>query len=161
MSEPINRPTLIELDASLKDLKQWERFGMYLPGMYSSDIESIRRDRLTASDQKYALFSRWIQKHPTYSWEDVILALEKAGEKVIAFRLRNKSFQVPVFSKQPVEVHNEVNVSDDIVDELEELHSDFVSLTMEVQRNITTEIHEGRESLSWFIRHTVKTNVLK
>ena len=137
-------PTINELDLYLRELEKWERFAINLPGINQQDISRIKDRRSLISDQKLDLFSRWMQVYPSPSWEDVILALEKADERKIAGSLRDEFIQALV---------PEVHVSGEVIDELEELHSDFVSLTTEVKRNIKTEIDEGRESLSGLIQH--------
>ena len=64
---------------------KWEGFALHLPGIRQSDIDDInakRHDDL--DDQKNLLFNKWLEKFPNGSWEQVVLALEKSDQIIIA-----------------------------------------------------------------------------
>ena len=67
---------------------KWEEFALHLPGIRRSDIDDINtKARDDLDDQKICLFRRWLEKYPDVSWEQVVLALEKSDQKVIAQKL--------------------------------------------------------------------------
>ena len=68
---------LIEL---LDTLVNWQKFGTFLPGIKSEDIQVIERDNRGTDKQKAALFSKWLSVCPEASWQDVMSALEKSRE---------------------------------------------------------------------------------
>ena len=64
---------------------KWEEFALHLPGICQSDIDDINtKAHDDSDDQKKCLFRRWLEKYPDVSWEQVVLALEKSDQKVIA-----------------------------------------------------------------------------
>ena len=78
------KPTLAELDISLKKLVKWEQMAIHLPNIDGSDIESIKIENQTdLSKQKFALFRKWLSVYPDASWEDVVHALREAEENFL------------------------------------------------------------------------------
>ena len=77
------RITERDLDEQLKDLNDWERFGLNLPCMSMNDIERIRIERRHDSIplKKLSLYEEWLKRCSRPTWENVIEALEKIGEK--------------------------------------------------------------------------------
>ena len=73
-------PTVDELHDLLKDLKEWEIFGISLRHMKYSDIEEIKEDERKTENRKLKLYAKWLKVYPDASWEDVICALKKADE---------------------------------------------------------------------------------
>ena len=78
---------LIEL---LDTLVNWQKFGVFLPGIKSEHIQVIERDIRGTDLQKAALFSKWLSVHPEASWQDVLFALEKSQEYSLASRVYQK-----------------------------------------------------------------------
>ena len=87
----LTKPTVAELNEKLIDLKEWERFALHLTEIRSSHIETIKRDNASTSDQKLALFETWLGARfgvsSTASWIDVVVALIKAEERILAVKL--------------------------------------------------------------------------
>ena len=56
----------------------WERFGLHLPGISGIDLETIEKEKSHRSIplKKLALYKKWLKKHPSATWNDVIKALE-------------------------------------------------------------------------------------
>ena len=77
-------PTVDELHDLLKDLKEWETFGISLRRMKYSDIEEIKEDERKTENRKLKLYAKWLKVCPDASWEDVKCALEKADEWKLA-----------------------------------------------------------------------------
>ena len=73
-----------ELDEALKDLVNWERFAIHLPGINFADTNVITRDFSRVGRQKLELFDLWLSRYPLASWTDVISALKEIGEDRIA-----------------------------------------------------------------------------
>ena len=139
-----------ELDEHLKDLVKWERVAVHLPDLYQTDIEVIKRDcRDDVKDQKLDLYKTWLEKCPHASWSDVIAALEKAEQRSLASKLRNK-FPEDQAAQQPGE-KMEVKVSKEIVESLNELNKSFVKLTLSVKSEVTKAVENGRLS----VRHLI------
>ena len=58
------------------------------------DIEIIKREFPNSiSDQKCALFDRWLRIYPSASWDDVVLALEAIGENHLAQTIQTNKKQ--------------------------------------------------------------------
>ena len=159
----MSKPTVKELDEYLRDLVKWERFALHLPGMDQTDIDTIKRNRRDdVDDCKLEIYKAWLKVYPESSWDDVIQALEKAKENNIASAIKSKfpalalpakRSEVPVVEQVSKEMHE--HVSEDVVEELEKLHTDFVSLTQEVKREIEREVAtEGMRNLNDFISNT-------
>lgn len=88
----MSKPTVEELVEHLQKLVQWEQVAIHLPGIDQFNIEKIHRDSSKTGSgtdaQKQILFDRWLQIHPDASWENVIMALEKAEQNALAESLR-------------------------------------------------------------------------
>ena len=133
--------TVRDLDDHLRDLVKWKRFALYLPGIDLSDIEVIdieKRDDV--AEQKLLLFSKWLSVHLKATWQDVVLALEKADEFTIANKLGMKLLPPasPVSPQQAVDntTKEEVEVTEDIVEELDRLNTSFETLTLKSEKAI-------------------------
>ena len=157
----MSKPTVKELDECLRDLVKWERFALHLPGMDQTDTDTIKRNRRDdVDDCKLELYKAWLKVYPESSWDDVIQALEKTKENNIASAIKSKFPVLAMAAKRsevPVveQVSEEMHVSEDMVEELKKLHTDFVSLTQEVKREIEREVAtEGMRNLNDFISNT-------
>ena len=139
-----------ELDEHLKELVYWERVALHLPDFNQTDIDLIKRNcRDDVKDQKLDLYKTWLEKCPHASWSDVIGALEKAEQRSLASKLRNK-FPEDQAAQQPGE-KMEVKVSKDIVESLNELNKSFVKLAFNVKSEVTKAVENGRLS----VRHLI------
>ena len=74
------RPKYDQLIELLDTLVNWQKFGTFLPGIRSEDIQVIERDNRGTDRQKAALFSKWLNVCPEASWQDVMSALQKSRE---------------------------------------------------------------------------------
>ncbi len=84
-------PTVAELDTCLRDLTNWQQFGLHLPGIDSSDITIIEKDKdRDTINQRIVLYQKWLSVWSTASWKDVVNALEEIREMVIAKSVRDK-----------------------------------------------------------------------
>ena len=137
--------TVRSLDNKLRDLVNWKRFALYLPGIKQSDIELIvaeKRDDIV--EQRLQLFGRWLSLYPNASWQNVVAALEKADELKIAHELKTtfKLSCIPVLPNHQSDDHSkrrEVEVTEDIVKDLDKLNSTFQALTIKSQRAVENE----------------------
>ena len=157
----MSKPTVKELDEYLRDLVKWERFALHLPGMDQTDTDTIKRNRRDdVDDCKLEIYKTWLKVYPEGSWDDVIHSLEKAKENNIASAIKSKFPALALPAKQsevPVveQVSEEMHVSEDVVEELEKFHTEFVSLTQEVKREIEREVAtEGMRNLNDFLSNT-------
>ena len=148
--------TVRDLDDHLRDLVKWKRFALYLPGIDQSDIEVIVKEkRDDVAEQKLLLFSKWLSVHPKATWEDVTHALEKADEFTIANKLKMKllpsAISSPVSLQQTIDktTKKEVEITKDIVEELDRLNTTFETLTIKSLK----AIEEGESSLSEVSTH--------
>ena len=139
-----------DLDDHLRDLVKWKRFALYLPGIDQSDIEVIAKEkRDDVAEQKIHLFSKWLSVHPKATWQDVIHALEKTDEFTIANKLGMKvlppAISLPVSPQQTVDntTKEKVEITEDIVEELDRLNTTFETLTIKSQK----AFEEGESSL--------------
>ena len=73
-----------ELDEALKDLVNWKRFAIRLPGINSADANKITADFNSVDERKMGLFDLWLSRYPSASWTDVVSALKGIGEDRIA-----------------------------------------------------------------------------
>ena len=74
------RPKYDQLIELLDTLVNWQKFGTFLPGIKSEDIQVIERDNRETDRQKAALFSKWLSVCSEASWQDVVSALQKSRE---------------------------------------------------------------------------------
>ncbi len=87
----MSAPTVANLDTCLRDLTNWQDFGIHLPGIYPSDITIIENDKARDMiNQRIALYQKWLSVCPTASWRNVVIALEKIREMTIAESVRDK-----------------------------------------------------------------------
>ena len=157
----MSKPKVKELHECLKGLVDcWEIFALYLPGIDQTDIDVIKKNnRHDVVHCKLELYKAWLKVYPEGSWDDVIQALEKAEENDIASVIKSKfpalalpakQSEVPVVEQVSKKMHE--LVSEEVVEELEEIHTDFVSLTQQVKREIEREVAtEGMRNLNDFI----------
>ncbi len=82
------RPTIPELHQALKDLKQWETFGISLKCMRFPIIEEIKLDENTTEKRKLELYNKWLNVCPDATWDDVATALEETENVVLAKEVR-------------------------------------------------------------------------
>ena len=74
------RPQYDQLIELLDTLVNWQKFGTFLPGIESKDIQIIECDNRGTDKQKVTLFSKWLSVCPEASWHDVLSALQKSRE---------------------------------------------------------------------------------
>ena len=102
------RPTEKELDLELKHLVRWQRFARHLPTIEQSDIEGIELDFAGSTEnQKLALFGVWLRRCVSASWVDVISALHRIDENMLAEIIRSKYLYsrddtIPLQSNVPI-----------------------------------------------------------
>ena len=77
----------------LNSLVEWKQFATYLPGITDDMISMIDIDEHKISNKKIELYSIWLRVCPTASWNDVIIALEKAKENKLAEDIKQKLHQ--------------------------------------------------------------------
>ena len=162
----MEKPTVEGLVENLKDLvRGWKTFAIHLPEIEQPDIDTIESDRRDDTvDQKQRLYDKWLRAYPEASWEDVIVALEKAKENKIAKSLREKFHitETAMSPKQPEglqelpEISSEtcdpVPVPDEVVEELNNLHSNFLSLTEIVREGIKRKTTRSPDCLDKFVQ---------
>ena len=159
----MSKPTTEELDECLRDLVDWEIFALYLPGIHQTDIDIIKKNNHhDVVHCKLDLYKAWLKVYPEGSWDDVIQALEKGKENNIASAIKSKfptlalaakQYEVPVVEQVSKKMHE--LVPEEVVEELEKLHNDFVSLTHKVKKEIKREVGtEGMRNLDYFISNT-------
>ena len=156
---------------NLKDLVRWKTFAIHLPEIEQTDIVTIESDsRDDNVDQNQRLYDKWVRVYPEASWEDVIVALEKAKENKIAKSLREKFHitETEMSPKQPEglqempEISSEtcdpVPVADEVVEELDNLHSNFLSLTDFVRCRIKKKTTHSPDCLDEFVQRVKDIN---
>ena len=83
-----HQPSEEKLTEYLDRLVNWQKFGTFLPGINSENIQVIERDHFGNTDrQKAALLTKWLHVYPDASWLDVISALEKSHEHSLASQI--------------------------------------------------------------------------
>ena len=162
----MEKPTVKGLVENLKDLvRGWKTFAILLPKIEQPDIDTIESDRRDDTvDQKQRLYDKWLRVYPEASWEDVIVALEKAKENKIAKSLREKFHitETAMSPKQPEglrelsEISSEtcdtVPVADNVVKELDHLYSNFLSLTELVRKGMKRKATRSPDCLDEFVQ---------
>ena len=163
----MEKPTVKGFVENLKDLVRWKTFAIHLPEIEQSHIDTIESDsRDDNVDQKQRLYDKWLRVYPEASWEDVIMALEKVEENTIAKSLREKFLirvtETAMSPKQPEglqelpEISSEtcdtVPVADEVVEELDRLHSNFLSLTDNVRRRLKRKATRSPDCLDEFVQ---------
>ena len=154
----MSKPTERELDERLKKVVEWERFALYLPEIKQEDIDMIKKDRPNGTlDQKLYLYKVWLKKHPDASWSDVVEALEKIDEKSMAYDLKKKFHTVENMKQEISEINGQVarkvhiQVSENVVEELQKLHDEFVSLIKELKKIVKRNADNDSNSLKELI----------
>ena len=85
------KPTVLKLVEHLVALTKWIKFAQHLPGIEEEHIDQIKEENKGEIDnQKRALYKKWLQVYPEAVWNDVIEALEKAGRKDIAVKVKQQ-----------------------------------------------------------------------
>jgi len=85
----VNQPleiTLPDLLRNLKDVNNWETFGIFLLPNHTSEIEDIKRTCNKADDCMLQLYQLYIRVGDN-SWKTVAEALKEAGYPKIAERI--------------------------------------------------------------------------
>ena len=72
----------------LDPLINWKKFGINLPGIEEKVIQQIEAAHRDVNQQKLALCKVWLRDHPNAKWEDVITALERAGEYALTRQIK-------------------------------------------------------------------------
>ena len=183
------RPTHAELQKQLDSLVHWEKFGLHLPGIESSDIERIKRDKSCVDEQKLSLYNRWLSVCLNTSWSDVITALETAEEKTLANKVAKfceqdlkkgnmvQEMETKSQDKTLVEKRQDVFLQrdltkceikfpsdsdeEDILTELEELHVSYTELFFEVRKQIDHLVEENFLALEDLILKIKYSNTFK
>ena len=83
-------PEYGQLIEFLDTLVKWQKFGTFLPGIKSEDIQVIELEESKVDQQKAALFTKWLHVHTNPLWQDVICALKKAQEHALASQIYQK-----------------------------------------------------------------------
>ena len=78
------------LNFILNELVDWETFAGNLRGITQRHIDIVKRENTTISQQKSAIFDKWIRVCPDALWKDVATALEKAEENGLAQKVAYK-----------------------------------------------------------------------
>ena len=139
------RPTEAELDQHLRELTHWHSFALHLPGMEQTHISVIKENNPhDVEKQKLALYGKWLSICPSASWSDVVQALEDAGELSMANKIRAN---IPL-ALMPVQFEN-IQFSGDVAGRLMDLHTEFLSLTIEVKK----KVEQQPKILKDFISH--------
>ena len=145
-----------DLDEQLNDLVEWERFGLYLPGMTSHGIEKITKQKDSDCLKKLALFKEWLKICPSPAWEDIIMALEKVGENTLASKIKQKTNTCSSLSKENQQVINRVKVSKHVIDELNKMHREFTAVTRDVKKEVETAVDNGSMSIKDIVSCTME-----
>ena len=145
-----------DLDEQLNDLVEWERFGLYLPGMTSHGIEKITKQKDSDCLKKLALYKEWLKICPSPAWEDIIMALEKVGENTLASKIKQKTNTCSSPSKENQQVINKVKVSKHVIDELGEMHREFTAVTRDIKKEVETAVDKGSMSIKDIVSCTME-----
>ena len=143
-----------DLDEQLNDLVEWERFGLYLPGMTIHGIEKITKQKDSDSLKKLALYKEWLKICPSPAWEDIIMALEKVGENTLASKIKQKTNTCSKENQQATV--EKVQVSKHVIDELEEMHREFTAVTRDVKKEVETAVDNGSMSIKDIVSCTME-----
>ena len=143
-----------DLDEQLNDLVEWERFGLYLPGMTIHGIEKITKQKDSDSLKKLALYKEWLKICPSPAWEDIIMALEKVGENTLASKIKQKTNTCSKENQQAT--IEKVQVSKHVIDELDEMHREFTAVTRDVKKEVETAVDNGSMSIKDIVSCTME-----
>ena len=155
-----SRPTESELDLELAELVNWQRFATHLPDLTRGDIKQLEQDNRDVQRQKLELYGTWLQRCPNASWNDIVLALEKAKETTLADVIKTK-FNIEIsgdaFISCAKEAHDQVQLSSNkevyllseeiVVEELKQLHRSFTLLATDIRCKLDELVKSGKSSL--------------
>ena len=150
------KPTLAELDRSLKKLVKWKRMAIYLPNIDGSVIETIKKENQNdLAEEKLALCMKWLSVYPDASWEDVVHALREAEENTLA----NEVAQVHVSNKNSKKIARDQPLTNvlifdecvEVVMKMERLHLDYLHLAMQVKTEFKRLSSLGEIKLDSFL----------
>lgn len=79
-----------QLTESLAPLNKWKDFADHLPGIKPEHVERIDIEEKGITNKKRALYTKWLAIYPDATWQDVIIALEKAEEYALAKVVKEK-----------------------------------------------------------------------
>ena len=126
-------PSMNELHLELKGLVRWKKFATHLRMMEQSDIDKTTKDNCDSAEQRLAVFGTWLHKCTNASWEDVVSALEKIDENILAEHLRMK--YCPASSFLPPSSHSQSPPLSTSSDHRSSARYDHRSLTRSQQRS--------------------------
>ena len=150
------KPTHEDLNIRLKELVNWETFGIQLPGIHQYNIEAIKREHHGIGEQKQALISKWLRVYPNASWNNVVVALESVDENLIANEITNSVGIHLVHDQQHSIPTQERTIKKAVVDELWELHKSFRSLSNQCEIEIKELVKTGKISLNHLVNFAKK-----
>ena len=157
----MSKPTVKQLDESLKGLIEWERFALYLPGMTEVNTAVIKKDKKDdVIGQKLFLYETWLKVYPSASWQDVVQALEIAEENALANAIKSKSLQQPQFEPEK-QVTGEIEVPEYVVNKLDKLHTLFLELTSNIKSETESAVENGTITIKKLIQHTQEQRAYK
>ena len=144
MNSIICKPTKTEMNEKLQNLEKWEAFAINLRGINEEDIDNIKEDSHDhTGDLKQLLFEKWLDTHPNPSWGLVIMALKRAGEHELAEELSDS-------------LSHEVQIQEDTVKKLSELHKTFSRLSFECEKALIDLVESGELKLNHLLLRTKK-----
>ena len=164
----MSKPTVQQLDQNLKGLIEWERFALYLPGMTEVNTAVIKRNKKDdVISQKLSLYKIWLKVYPNASWQDVVQALKKAEENTLANAIESKflGLQAVQSPEQPQseekQVTGEIEVSESVVNKLDNLHTSFLELTSDIKSETENAVENGTITIKTLIQHTQEQRAYK
>ena len=148
------RPIESELDLELTELVNWQRFATHLPDIKREDIEQIEQDNRDVQRQKLELYGTWLRRCPNASWNDIVLALEKARENTLADIIKKK-FNVLISANSEAHSHLQLSSFQEVYlqseefigEELKKLHQSFTSLARDIHCKLDELVKSGKFSL--------------
>ena len=96
------KPTVSELNHKLRNLVDWEEFGLNLPKVCPAFIQKIKYDKCGIDEQKPALYYEWLKLYPQATWNDVITALKEIEEHTIVETLTKELHHTSKISLKPI-----------------------------------------------------------
>ena len=106
------------------------------------DIDTIKKEcHGDTDDLKQHFFEKWLNTHSDPSWELIIIALKKVGENELAQNISDT-------------LSHEVQIQEDTLQELSELHDSFTSLSFESLLIFKEKINSEKLSLTDVITRT-------
>ena len=82
------RPDTATLCNELVSISDWLKLGLYL-GVQDYELDLIKRTHPAegCGRLKHETFSLWLRHTPSASWRDVVAALRRMGENIVAERI--------------------------------------------------------------------------